>query len=141
MTRSESPPAPGRVHRLRRLAGQHLPQLGDFERRRHLLDVAFDARLRDIEADLERQAMSLPNFPAAGTPDGDASANRIVRTWGEPPKFDFQPKPHWDLAATLGILDLAAGAKLTGSGFVVFRGLGAKLGRALAAASGGAPAR
>ncbi|HVJ99318.1 MAG TPA: serine--tRNA ligase [Gemmatimonadales bacterium] len=92
-----------------------------------------DARLRDIEADLERQAMSLPNFPAEGTPDGDASANRMVRAWGEPPIFHFQPKPHWELAADLGILDLPTGAKLTGSGFPVFRGLGAKLGRALAA--------
>ena len=47
--------------------------------------------------------------------------------------FDFQPKPHWELGAALGILDLPAGAKITGSGFPVFRGLGAKLGRALAA--------
>jgi seryl-tRNA synthetase len=93
---------------------------------------ALDARLRDIELDLERQAMSLPNFPAEGTPDGDASANRVVRSWGEPPLFDFQPKPHWELAAGLGILDLPAGAKLTGSGFPVFRGHGAKLVRALA---------
>jgi seryl-tRNA synthetase len=92
-----------------------------------------DARLRDIEADLERQAMSLPNFPADGTPDGDATANRIVRSWGDPPIFDFQPKPHWELAAALGILDLPAGAKLTGSGFPVFRGMGARLVRALAA--------
>jgi seryl-tRNA synthetase len=75
----------------------------------------------------------VPNFPADGTPDGDASANRVARTWGEPPRFDFQPRPHWELATALGILDLAAGAKLTGSGFPVFRGLGARLGRALAA--------
>jgi seryl-tRNA synthetase len=94
---------------------------------------ALDARLREIEEELERQAMSVPNFPADGTPDGDASANRVARTWGEPPRFDFQPRPHWELATALGILDLAAGAKLTGSGFPVFRGLGARLGRALAA--------
>ena len=94
---------------------------------------SLDARLRELEAELDRRAMSLPNFPADGTPDGDAAANRVVRTWGEPPSFDFQPKPHWELAAALGILDLPAGAKLTGSGFAVFRGLGARLGRALAA--------
>jgi seryl-tRNA synthetase len=92
-----------------------------------------DGRLREIETELERQALALPNFPADGTPEGDATANRVVRTWGEPPSFDFQPKPHWELAASLGILDLPAGAKLTGSGFPVFRGLGARLGRALAA--------
>ncbi len=94
---------------------------------------ALDGRLRDIEAELDRQALSVPNFPAEGSPDGDASANRVVRTWGEPPAFDFQPRPHWERPAALGSMDLPSGAKLTGSGFVVFRGLGARLGRALAA--------
>ena len=93
---------------------------------------ALDGRLRDVETELERHALALPNFPADGVPDGDASANRVVRTWGTPPTFDFQPKPHWDLPAVQGLLDLPAGAKLTGSGFPVFRGMGAKLVRALA---------
>jgi seryl-tRNA synthetase len=93
---------------------------------------ALDGRLREVEADLESRALTLPNFPAEGVPDGDAVANRVVRTWGVPPSFDFQPKPHWELASALGILDLPAGAKLAGSGFVVFRGPGARLGRALA---------
>ena len=92
---------------------------------------ALDGRLREVETELERRALSVPNFPADGTPDGDASANRVVRTWGEPPLFDFTPKAHWDLATALGILDLPAGAKLTGSGFPVFRGAGARLVRAL----------
>jgi seryl-tRNA synthetase len=91
-----------------------------------------DARLRDLETDLDRQALSLPNFPADGVPDGNASANRVVRAWGEPPRFDFQPKPHWELAEALGMLDLQAGAKLTGSGFPVFLSMGARLVRALA---------
>ncbi len=52
---------------------------------------ALDVRLRDIETELERQAMSVPNFPLDGTPDGDAAANRVVRTWGEPPSFEFSP--------------------------------------------------
>jgi len=93
---------------------------------------ALDGRLREVEADLESRTLTLPNFPAEGVPDGDAVANRVVRTWGVPPSFDFQPKPHWELASALGILDLPAGAKLAGSGFVVFRGPGARLGRALA---------
>ena len=93
---------------------------------------ALDARLRDVETDLERHALGLPNFPADEVPDGDASANRVVRTWGTPPTFDFQPRPHWDLPAVQGLLDLPAGAKLTGSGFPVFRGMGARLVRALA---------
>jgi seryl-tRNA synthetase len=91
-----------------------------------------DGRLRDVETELERLALTLPNFPADVIPDGDAGANRLVRAWGEPPRFDFQPKPHWELAAALGILDLPAGARLTGSGFPVFRGAGARLIRALA---------
>ena len=94
---------------------------------------ALDARLRDIDAALEQRALAVPNFPAADVPDGDASANRVVRTWGTPPTFDFVAKPHWELGTALGILDLPAGAKITGSGFPVFRGAGARLVRALAA--------
>jgi seryl-tRNA synthetase len=90
-----------------------------------------DAELRDIEAGLETEALGIPNFPLSEIPDGDASANRVLRTWGEPPRFDFEPRPHWELGATLGILDLAAGAKITGSGFPLFRGPGARLVRAL----------
>ena len=94
---------------------------------------ALDARLRDIEAALEQRALALPNFPADGTPDGDAGANRVVRSWGAPPAFDFTPRPHWEIGAALGILDLPAGAKIAGSGFPLLRGLGARLVRALAA--------
>ncbi len=93
---------------------------------------ALDARLRDVETALDQRALAVPNFPAAETPDGDAAANRVVRTWGEPPRFDFTPRPHWELGAALGILDLPAGAKLAGSGFPLLRGAGARLSRALA---------
>jgi seryl-tRNA synthetase len=92
---------------------------------------ALDGELRRIEADLDERVLALPNFPAAEIPDGDASANRVVRTWGEPPRFDFAPRPHWEIAAALGILDLPAGAQLAGSGFPLFRGMGARLVRAL----------
>jgi seryl-tRNA synthetase len=92
---------------------------------------ALDARLRDIDAELEQRVLAVPNFPADETPDGDASANRVVRTWGEPPTFAFPPRPHWELGAALGILDLSAGAKIAGSGFPLLRGLGARLVRAL----------
>jgi seryl-tRNA synthetase len=92
---------------------------------------ALDARLRDVDTELDRRVLAVPNFPADGTPDGDASANRVVRTWGEPPTFAFAPRPHWELGAALGILDLSAGAKIAGSGFPLLRGLGARLVRAL----------
>ena len=93
---------------------------------------SLDGRLREVESELDRHALAVPNFPADTTPDGDASANRVVRTWGTPPAFGFKPKPHWELAVAQVLFDLPAGAKLTGSGFPVFRGLGARLVRALA---------
>ena len=91
-----------------------------------------DLQLREIETALEERALSLPNFPLDQVPEGDASANRLVRTWGAPPAFDFDPRPHWELGATLGLFDLPAGVKITGSGFPLFTGAGARLGRALA---------
>jgi seryl-tRNA synthetase len=92
---------------------------------------ALDVELRDIESALERQALEVPNLPLPDVPDGDATANAVVRTWGTPPTLDFTPRPHWELGERLGILDLARGAKLSGSGFPVFVGLGARLVRAL----------
>jgi seryl-tRNA synthetase len=92
---------------------------------------ALDGRLREIESALEQRALLLPNFPSEHAPVGDASANRVVRTWGEPPRLDFEPKPHWELGQTLGLFDLPTGAKLTGSGFPLFRDVGARLIRSL----------
>jgi seryl-tRNA synthetase len=93
---------------------------------------ALDAEVREVDAGLEDALLGIPNLPLPGVPDGDASHNRVLRTWGEPPRFDFEPRPHWDLGAALGLFDLPRGAKLTGSGFPVFTGLGARLVRALA---------
>jgi seryl-tRNA synthetase len=92
---------------------------------------ALDVEVREVDAALEATLLEVPNFLQPDVPDGDVSHNRVVRTWGEPRRFDFTPKPHWELGATLGILDLPAGALVTGSGFPVFRGAGAKLVRAL----------
>jgi seryl-tRNA synthetase len=91
-----------------------------------------DGKLREIEAALDERALAVPNFPHDGSPDGDATANRVLRTWGIPPRLDFIPKPHWELGVGLGLFDLPAGGKIAGSGFPLFTGLGAKLGRALA---------
>lgn len=92
---------------------------------------ALDAQLREVDASLEQRALAVPNFVLDDVPDGDASANRVLRTWGEAPAFDFEPRPHWELGAALGILDLPTGAKIAGSGFPLFRGVGARLIRAL----------
>jgi seryl-tRNA synthetase len=91
-----------------------------------------DLQLREIEAALDERALSVPNFPADQVPDGDASANRLLRSWGAVPKRDFAPKPHWELGESLGLFDLPAGVKIAGSGFPLFTGMGAKLSRALA---------
>ncbi len=92
---------------------------------------ALDEELRQVESALDERTLEVPNLPAPGCPDGDASANTVLRTWGDVPSFDFEPRPHWDLGERLGILDLPRGAKLSGSGFPVFVGLGARLVRAL----------
>jgi len=93
---------------------------------------ALDLQLRDLETALDERALSLPNIPVEQVPDGDASSNRMVRSWGEPPTFDFPARPHWVLGESLGLLDLPAGVKIAGSGFPLYTGLGARLIRALA---------
>lgn len=92
---------------------------------------AGDARLREVEAEVEGILLRIPNLPDPSTPDGGEEANAVVRTWGERPSFAFAPRPHWEIAAELGMLDLARGAKVAGSGFPAYRGMGARLQRAL----------
>ncbi|HLL45304.1 MAG TPA: serine--tRNA ligase [Longimicrobiaceae bacterium] len=90
-----------------------------------------DARLREVEAETNEILLRVSSTPHPGVPAGGEESNRTVRTWGEPRAFDFTPRPHWELAAELGILDLPAGAKVAGSGFPAYRGMGARLQRAL----------
>jgi len=93
---------------------------------REKMAADLDARLRDILA-------GIPNLPHSSVPVGhSAEENLEVRRWGSPPQFDFTPKPHWDLGAELGVLDLERAVKLTGARFAVYWDLGAKLERALA---------
>ncbi len=90
---------------------------------------ALETELREVESVLEAKALFVPNLPLPDVPDGDESHSVIVRTWGAPaPKGG---KPHWEIGERLGILDLARGAKVSGSGFPVFVGMGARLARAL----------
>jgi seryl-tRNA synthetase len=93
---------------------------------REKIAADLDARLRDILA-------GIPNMPDASVPIGHSAEDNVeVRRWGAPPQFDFAPKPHWDLGAELGVLDLERAVKLTGARFAVYWDLGAKLERALA---------
>lgn len=92
---------------------------------------AIDARLREVEGEIDEILLRVPNLPHESLPEGGESANAVVRTWGEPKTLPFAPKPHWEIGAALGILDLPGGAKVAGSGFPAYRGLGARLQRAL----------
>lgn len=93
---------------------------------------ALDAEVRGIDEEIERIIMVVPNLPLPTVPDGDASANRVEKEVGTKPAFAFTPRPHWDLGAALGLFDLPRGTKISGSGFPLFTGMGARLARALA---------
>ncbi len=96
--------------------------------------AALDKEVADVEAELTALTAALPNIPDARTPYGkDESENVVIKTAGEPKKFDFTPQPHWDLGPALGMIDFERGSKLTGSRFYVLSGAGARLQRALIA--------
>ena len=91
-----------------------------------------DAELKTLEEESAELAAWIPNLPHESTPPGkDAAQNQVKRTWGELPAFGFEPQPHWDLATRLGLLDFARAPKISGSGFLLFTGRGARLERAL----------
>jgi seryl-tRNA synthetase len=95
---------------------------------------ALDAELAEVETELQSLMSELPNIPDERTPYGvDEDENVVIKTVGAPRKFDFTPKPHWDLGPELGIIDFERGAKITGSRFYVLSGAGARLQRALIA--------
>ncbi len=90
-----------------------------------------DGQLRDIEAELRDILLHIPNMPKDDVPIGkDDSENPEVRRWGEPRKFDFEPKAHWDIGENLDILDAERAGKVTGARFTFYKGLGARLERA-----------
>jgi seryl-tRNA synthetase len=91
-----------------------------------------DAERGTVEAELDYIMLRVPNLPDPDVPVGpDDTHNTVARTVGEPRVFDFQPRPHWDLATDLGILDMERGVKVSGSRFYILKGLGAALQRAL----------
>jgi seryl-tRNA synthetase len=93
---------------------------------------AIDEQLRDYESRMQDLLLNIPNIPSPTTPVGkDETENPVVRTWGEPAKFAFTPKNHWEIGESLDILDFQRAAKISGEGFTVYRGMGALLERAL----------
>ena len=90
-----------------------------------------DGQLRDIEAELRDILLHIPNIPKDDVPIGkDDSENPEIRRWGDPRKFDFEPKAHWDIGEELDILDAERAGKVTGARFTFYKGLGARLERA-----------
>ncbi|MGY5340912.1 serine--tRNA ligase [Paenibacillus glucanolyticus] len=93
---------------------------------------AMDEEVRELEASISELALAIPNIPHESVPVGASEEENVeIRRWAEPNAFDFEPKAHWELAQNLGILDFEAGAKVTGSRFTFYKGLGARLERAL----------
>lgn len=90
-----------------------------------------DARLREVEAEIDDLLLRIPNPVHPSVPGGGEESNVVVRSWGEPRTLPFEARPHWEIGAQLGILDLPGGAKVAGSGFPAYRGWGARLQRAL----------
>ena len=91
-----------------------------------------DSRLQELEPELENLLLTIPNLPHESTPEGKSEDDNVeVKVWGAKKDYSFAPRPHWELGEMLDILDSQRGAKLSGSGFMVFKGLGAKFQRAL----------
>jgi seryl-tRNA synthetase len=96
--------------------------------------AAAGERLPQLERQIDAELAEIPNVLDGSVPDGsDEHGNVLVRAWGEPPAFDFAPRPHWEVGEGLGILDFERAARLSGARFTVLRGAGARLSRALAA--------
>jgi seryl-tRNA synthetase len=119
------------VARLKK-AGQDASGIFEANRQRGQRIKGLDAELQTLEQQREAVLLTLPNLPHATVPVGrDASANVEVRRVGDPPQFDFTPRPHWDLGTELGVLDFERAAKISGARFAFLMGAGARLSRAL----------
>ncbi|ETT62969.1 serine--tRNA ligase [Paenibacillus sp. FSL H8-0457] len=93
---------------------------------------AMDEEVRELEASISELTLAIPNIPHESVPIGASEEENVeIRRWAEPRAFDFEPKAHWEIAQNLSILDFEAGAKVTGSRFTFYKGLGARLERAL----------
>lgn len=93
---------------------------------------SIDIEVRNLDEEIEKILLNIPNTPNDKVPKGiDDSQNEKIRKWGESRKFNFEPKPHWDLGEQHDILDFSRAAKISGARFTVYKGLGARLERAV----------
>ncbi len=93
--------------------------------------ASLETRRNEADAAVQQMLYELPNITLPEVPEGGESHNTVVRSWGTPREDGASLKPHWEIGETLGVLDLPRGAKISGSGFIVYRGAGARLVRAL----------
>ena len=92
----------------------------------------FDVKTNEIDEKIKYIMLRIPNIPHPSVPEGESDEDNVqVKTWGEPTKFDFEPKAHWDLGTDLNILDFERGGKIAGSRFTIYKGLGARLERSI----------
>jgi len=92
----------------------------------------YDTELSELNNKIEYIMLRIPNIPNPAVPEGETDEDNVeIRKWSEPTKFDFQPKAHWDIGTDLDILDFERGGKVSGSRFTFYKGLGAKLERAI----------
>jgi seryl-tRNA synthetase len=93
---------------------------------------AFDIKVTEIDEKLQYVMLRIPNIPNSQVPEGDTDEDNVeIKTWGEIPKFDFEPKAHWDLGTDLNMLDFERAGKVAGSRFTIYKGLGARLERSI----------
>lgn len=128
--KAERNTASKKVGELKR-AGEDGDELIDRMREVGLKIAGLDELVRDADDRIRMILLALPNVPLDRVPVGSEERNEVLSIWGEPHTFDFAPLPHWDIGEALGILDLASGSKISGSGFPVLRGRGARLQRGL----------
>ena len=92
----------------------------------------YDAEIRELDEKITAILLTIPNIPNETVPEGDTDDDNVeIRKWGEPTKFDFEPKPHWEIGENLDILDFEKAGKVTGTRFTFYKGLGAALERAV----------
>jgi seryl-tRNA synthetase len=121
----------GDIGKLKKSGGDAAPLMREVEELSEAIRSG-EGPLAEIEARFEKFMLTLPNLPNPNVPVGQSSEdNKEIRRWGEPPKFDFPAKNHWDIGEELGILDFARAAKLAGARFALYKGAGARLERAL----------
>ncbi len=91
-----------------------------------------DVEVKELDERTQRALLLIPNLPSATVPVGDSPEdNPVIREWGTQKTFDFEPVPHWDIATNLGLVDFERGTRMSGSGFICYTGMGARLERAL----------